>query len=85
MYFSSQGAAKVIGPVLAQTGRLVFIALGGWMLAAHGATAGNFFMLAASSMVVLGVLSCGSVILTRWGPGPASAADVPPVLSAVAD
>src|SRR5262249_2783963 len=57
MYFSSQGAAKVIGPVLAQTARLVFIALGGWWLSTHDATAQNFFRLAASSMVVLGVLS----------------------------
>src|SRR5712672_1396638 len=30
MYFSSQGAAKVLGPVLAQSARLLFIALGGW-------------------------------------------------------
>ena len=32
MYFSSQGAAKVLGPVLAQTARLVFVAsaAGGW-------------------------------------------------------
>src|SRR6516165_1129898 len=67
MYFSSQGAAKVVGPVLAQTARLVFIGLGGWYLATHDGTAADFFVLAASSMVVLGVLSCGSVILTRWG------------------
>jgi Na+-driven multidrug efflux pump len=85
MFFSSQGAAKVIGPVLAQTGRLVFIAAGGWTLATHDATAQNFFALAASSMVVLGVLSCGSVILTRWGPKPANIADVRPVLSGVVD
>src|SRR5262249_4253615 len=32
MYFSSQGAAKVLGPVLAQTARLVFIAAGGFWL-----------------------------------------------------
>ena len=30
MYFSSQGAAKVLGPVLAQTARLLFIAGGGF-------------------------------------------------------
>jgi hypothetical protein len=68
MYFSSQGAAKVLGPVLAQSARLVFIALGGWWLSAHDATAANFFALAAASMVVLGVLSASSVVLTRWGP-----------------
>jgi Na+-driven multidrug efflux pump len=67
MYFSSQGAAKVLGPVLAQSARLVFIGIGGWYLSAHNGTAANFFVLAASSMVVLGVLSSASVILTRWG------------------
>jgi hypothetical protein len=68
MYFSSQGAAKVIGPVLAQTARLIFIGIGGWWLSTHDAPAQNFFALAATSMVLLGVLSCSSVILTRWGP-----------------
>ena len=51
MYFSSQGAAKVVGPVLAQTARLVFIGTGGWWLSTHTATAANFFALAAASMV----------------------------------
>jgi hypothetical protein len=32
MYFSSQGAANVLGPVLAQTARLLFIGAGGWWL-----------------------------------------------------
>jgi putative MATE family efflux protein len=85
MYFSSQGAARVIGPVLAQSGRLVFIALGGWYLSTHDATAANFFALAAASMVVLGVLSCSSVILTRWGPKRATVVPMRPVLSAVAE
>ena len=67
MYFSSQGAAKVVGPVLAQTARLLFIAVGGWWLSTHEATAQSFFALAAASMVVLGLLSCASVALTRWG------------------
>jgi O-antigen/teichoic acid export membrane protein len=70
MYFSSQGAAKVVGPVLAQTARLLFVGLGGWWLLRHEATAANFFALAAASMVVLGTLSALSVMLTRWGPKP---------------
>ncbi|WP_426443477.1 MATE family efflux transporter [Bradyrhizobium genosp. P] len=72
MYFSSQGAAKVLGPVLAQSARLIFVATGGWWLSTHDATAQNFFALAAASMGVLGVLSCASVILTRWGKPEAS-------------
>ena len=82
MYFSSQGAAKVIGPVLAQTARLIYIATCGWWLSTHDATAQNFFWLAASSMVVLGLLSCSSVVLTRWGPRETKPA-VRPVLSVV--
>jgi putative MATE family efflux protein len=84
MYFSSQGAAKVIGPVLAQSGRLVFIGCGGWYLTTHGATAANFFALAAASMVVLGVMSCSSVILTRWGPKREKTTPIRTALSGVA-
>ncbi|NEU96753.1 MATE family efflux transporter [Bradyrhizobium uaiense] len=80
MYFSSQGAAKVLGPVLAQTARLIFIGTGGWWLSTHEASAQNFFTLAAASMGVLGVLSCLSVILTRWGKS-APVAEVQPALS----
>ncbi|MGY4328033.1 hypothetical protein ACVWWG_002450 [Bradyrhizobium sp. LB7.2] len=84
IYFSSQGAAKVIGPVLAQTARLIYIAAVGWWLSTHDATAQNFFWLAASSMVVLGLLSCSSVVLTRWGPRESKAA-IRRALSAAAD
>jgi len=85
MYFSSQGAAKVVGPVLAQSARLLFIALGGWWLSAHHATAANYFALAATSMVLLGVLSASSVVLTRWGPKPGRVPDVSPALSGMVD
>ena len=81
MYFYSQGAAKMLGPVLAQTARLVLVALGGWWLLRHEATAANFFALAAASMVVLGTLSALSVLLTRWGPKRAAVPQVRPALS----
>jgi Na+-driven multidrug efflux pump len=85
MYFSSQGAAKMIGPVLAQTARLVFIVLGGLSLSLYGGTAQGFFVLAAASMVVLGTLSCLSVVLTRWGPRHVTSADVRPALPVAAE
>jgi putative MATE family efflux protein len=81
MYFSSQGAAKVLGPVLAQTARLLFIGTGGWWLTTHEAGAASFFTLAAASMVVLGSLSAASVVLTRWGPKRGPIAEVRPALS----
>jgi Na+-driven multidrug efflux pump len=76
MYFSSQGAAKVLGPVLAQTARLVFIAAGGWWLMAYGATAAGFYILAAASMTALGVLSVLSVVWTDWGQKATTGAEV---------
>jgi putative MATE family efflux protein len=81
MYFSSQGAAKVLGPVLAQTARLLFIAGGGFWLSTHDASAGNFFTLASLSMIVLGTLSSLSVVLTRWGPSSGPVPAVRPALS----
>jgi Na+-driven multidrug efflux pump len=68
LYFSSQGAAKVLGPVLAQTARLAFIIAGGWWLSSRGATATQFFWLAAASMILLGVLATAAVRFTNWGP-----------------
>lgn len=68
MYFSSQGSGNVLGPVLAQTARLLFIILGGWYLTSQAATAESFFMLTAASMILLGLLSWAAVAFTRWGP-----------------
>jgi putative MATE family efflux protein len=85
MYFSSQGAAKMLGPVLSQTVRLLFISAGGWWLATHNATAPEFFILAAASMVLLGVLSASSVFLTRWGPKSEALVPSHPVLSGAID
>ncbi|MET0531262.1 MAG: MATE family efflux transporter [Microvirga sp.] len=80
-YFSSQGAAKVLGPVLAQTARLVFIGAGGWYLLSIDAGSQSFFRLAAASMVLLGALSALSVLLTRWGPKSGPVPEVRPALS----
>lgn len=67
LYFSSQGAARVIGPVLAQTARLAFVMAGGWWLMSHGGDSTQFFWLAAVSMILLGVLAVAAVRFTNWG------------------
>lgn len=66
LYFSSQGAAKVGGPVLAGTVRLVLVAVGGWWLVASGSPAWTLFALVGTAMVVFGLSSAMSVHLTSW-------------------
>jgi putative MATE family efflux protein len=67
LYFASQGAAKVGGPVLAYTARLAMVAIGGWCLATIDAPAWTLFALVGAGMVVLGLGTALSVRLTRWG------------------
>lgn len=68
LYFASQGSGKILGPVLAQSGRLVVVVIGGFTLLALDAPGWSLFLLAASSMVVYGGLAALSVWLTSWGP-----------------
>jgi len=73
LYFASQGSGKILGPVLAQSGRLVTVIVGGWLLLAVDAPGWTLFLLAAVSMVIYGVLAVLSVRLTTWGPSRAAA------------
>ena len=68
LYFASQGSGKILGPVLAQSGRLVTVAAGGWILLTVAAPAWTLFSLAAASMVVYGILAAMSVWFVHWGP-----------------
>src|SRR5690606_32509079 len=68
LYFSSQGAGKMLGPVVAGTVRLV-LALGvGFWLASRGAPAWHYFVLAAAVMVFYGITMAGLMHVTPWGP-----------------
>jgi putative MATE family efflux protein len=67
LYFASQGAAKVGGPVLASTARLLMVGIGGWWLASIDAPAWTLFALVGVAMIVFGLSTAASVRLTRWG------------------
>jgi putative MATE family efflux protein len=67
LYFSSQGAAKVGGPVMAGTARLLIVGGGGWLLASMGAPAWALFALVGAAMVVYGLGTALSIRLTDWG------------------
>ena len=67
LYFSSLGAGKVGGPVLAGTLRLVMVAVGGSALAAAQAPAWTIFALVAAAMAAYGLATALAVHITPWG------------------
>jgi MATE family, multidrug efflux pump len=62
LYFASQGAGKVLWPVLAGTARLVIVIAGG----AAAAALGGIFIAIAAAMAVSGVLTIWFVARTSW-------------------
>jgi putative MATE family efflux protein len=69
LYFASQGAGRVLGPVLAGTLRLALIAGGGWWLTVSGAPVWSLFALVAFAMAAYGTATVASVYFSRWQAG----------------
>ncbi|MGH8766251.1 MAG: MATE family efflux transporter, partial [Burkholderiales bacterium] len=67
LYFSSLGAGKVGGPVLAGTLRLAVIAIGGWILAAAHTPPWTIFALVGFGMAAYGLASVVAVRYSNWG------------------
>ena len=67
LYFSSLGAGKVGGPVLAGTLRLLMVALGGALLAWLQTPPWTIFALVALGMAAYGVATVLAVRYTSWG------------------
>ncbi len=67
LYFASQGAGKLLGPVLAGTLRLVMVIVGGWWLVQAQAPVWAMFALISAAMVVYGVSTALFVRFTPWG------------------
>ena len=66
VYFASQGAGKVLRPVLAGTVRLGVILVGGPSLAAGAAPAWALFALVSAAMLAFGLCVAAAVYLTPW-------------------
>ena len=66
LYFASQGAGKVLGPVLAVTLRLLIIGIGGTLLAVNQSSLGALYALAAIAMASYGCAAALAVKLTPW-------------------
>lgn len=67
LYFSSLGAGKAIGPVLAGTLRLLMVAGGGMALAVWQTPTWTIFALLSAGMAVYGISSVLFVRFTPWG------------------
>jgi putative MATE family efflux protein len=67
LYFSSLGAGRALGPVLAGTLRLVMVAAGGALLAHWQTPAWMIFALLSAGMAVYGISSVLFVRYTPWG------------------
>jgi putative MATE family efflux protein len=67
LYFSSLGASKVAGPVLAGTLRLLLVGLGGWALALVQSPPWTIFALVALGMAAYGLAMVAAVRYTSWG------------------
>lgn len=66
LYFASQGAGRVLGPILGGTTRLVIVALGGLVLVQLDAPRWALFALVAFGMSALGVATALFVAFTPW-------------------
>ena len=67
LYFASQGAGKVLGPVIAGTIRLAVVIAGGLWLASWDAPQWTMFVVVALSMAAYGLSTAGFVWITPWG------------------
>jgi hypothetical protein len=66
LYFASQGAGRLTGPILAQSLRLLIVAAGSWYILYSGAQLTSVFVLAAAAMIAQGLAAIVGVWLTRW-------------------
>lgn len=66
LYFASQGAARVVLPVLAGTARLIVVGGLGAIASIAGAPLYVMFLVLAAGLVVFGALTAFGVHRTRW-------------------
>lgn len=70
LYFSAQGAGRILGPLLAGTARLAVVTVGGVILVKTQAPSWALFAVVALGMVTMGAMTATFVALTPWGPRP---------------
>ena len=73
LYFASQGAKRVLWPVLAGTARMVVAALLGWLAVAQlGADLSMLFWMVAAAALLFGGITSAAMLVGVWGRRPHS-------------
>lgn len=67
LFFASQGAGKMLWPVLAGSIRLLVVVVGGWWLAASQAPPWSVFALAGAALAAYGIATVMAVYWVPWG------------------
>jgi Na+-driven multidrug efflux pump len=68
LYFASQGAGRLLWPLLSAVARLAIAAAGGWLvMRALGESLPGLFAAMAAALVAMGCINVAAVQLGAWG------------------
>ena len=81
LYFASQGAGRLLWPILASAARLVVAGVGGWLaVRVAGVELHGLFVVMAVALVAFGGIVAGAIRLGAWGSGDRRRAVIPRVM-----
>jgi putative MATE family efflux protein len=79
LYFASQGAGRLLWPLIANMARLIIAAGGGWLALRWSADLSNVFIALAVALAAFGLINAAAVAGGVWFDKPARATSLSPV------
>jgi putative MATE family efflux protein len=67
LYFSSQGAGRLLWPLLANFARLLIAAGGGWLVLHWGGGLFGVFLAQSIGLAAFGLINAGAIAMGAWG------------------
>ena len=80
LYFASQGAGRLLWPLLANLTRLIIAAVGGWLALRWSGDLSHVFIALSAALAAFGLINAGAVATGAWF-GPLRWPRTPPALS----
>ncbi len=66
LYFASQGAGRMLWPLIANLGRLAIAAGGGWLVLRTGGDLSHVFLALSAALTAFGLVNAGAVMRGAW-------------------